>query len=245
MSFWYTSYTSVIYSFNCVFSVCLVKALFDYEAVGDDEVSFNEGDIIQVTKKDDNGVDDGFWEGNVNGQFGVFPSLVVEEIEGSEPQVSTTSTTVENEESTYSVPLSTTVTSVNQAKDDYIELPKDYVPGASNTAAINSSPSNSSQIQPKRKAPQLPSFAMERRRVQTENLTTMKKPDNYQRAVSQEYPPASWNSNINRSLSSNAATSDYVNVKDLPEGGSNNSGKPPKPPPPTANSRRSYSKSAV
>ena len=30
--------------------------------------------------QDENGVDDGWWEGEVNGSIGVFPSLVVEEI---------------------------------------------------------------------------------------------------------------------------------------------------------------------
>lgn len=222
----------------------MVKALFDYEAVGDDEISFEEGDIIYVTKKDDNGVDDGFWEGHVNGHFGMFPSLVVEEIEGSE----FTGTVVNQQESTYSVPPSASVTRVNQSKDDYIELPKDYVPGASNaTNYLNPSPGNSPYLQPKRKAPQAPPVGMERRRVQTENITTMKKPENnIQRSVSHEYPQASWNSNVNRSLSSNMATADYVNVTELPQGSSGEtSGKPPKPPPPTLNSRRSYSKSAV
>lgn len=174
----------------------------------------------------------------------MFPSLVVEEIEG--PESPSPPVTTDDQESVYSVPSSV-------LKDDYIELPKDYVPGAGPpSVVVDSSPNNTSHIQPSRKAPEPPSFAMDRRRVQTENLTTMKKPDitqGYQRAVSQEYPPAqgaSWNSNIARSLSANAQTANYVNVSDLPEGNSKNTGgKPPKPPPPTANSRRTYSKSAV
>ena len=39
--------------------------------------------------QDENGVDDGWWEGEVNGSIGVFPSLVVEEItDGTDANVS-------------------------------------------------------------------------------------------------------------------------------------------------------------
>lgn len=37
-----------------------------------------EGDIIVITKKDPHDVDDGWWEGEINGTKGLFPSLVVE-----------------------------------------------------------------------------------------------------------------------------------------------------------------------
>lgn len=56
------------------------RALYDYCAIADEEISFNEGMLIKVLRKDDNGVDDGYWEGEVNGRVGVFPSLVVEEV---------------------------------------------------------------------------------------------------------------------------------------------------------------------
>ena len=56
------------------------RALYDYEAQADEELSFSEGALIHVLRKDDNGVDDGFWEGECQGHRGVFPSLVVEEI---------------------------------------------------------------------------------------------------------------------------------------------------------------------
>ncbi|RUS81489.1 hypothetical protein EGW08_010745, partial [Elysia chlorotica] len=56
------------------------KALYDYEAQAEEELSFPEGALIHVLRKDDNGVDDGFWEGECGGRRGVFPSLVVEEI---------------------------------------------------------------------------------------------------------------------------------------------------------------------
>ncbi|XP_033743742.1 F-BAR and double SH3 domains protein 2-like isoform X2 [Pecten maximus] len=59
------------------------RALYDYEAMTDEELSFTEGTLINIIRKDENGVDDGFWEGEINGKVGVFPSLVVEEIDTS------------------------------------------------------------------------------------------------------------------------------------------------------------------
>lgn len=55
-------------------------ALYDYEATCEDEITFNEGEVLEVLRKivhDD--VDDGWWEGRINNQVGLFPSLVVEE----------------------------------------------------------------------------------------------------------------------------------------------------------------------
>ena len=59
------------------------RALYDYEAQTRDELSFLEGALIRIVRKDDNGVDDGFWEGEVDGQTGVFPSMFVEEVDES------------------------------------------------------------------------------------------------------------------------------------------------------------------
>ena len=56
------------------------RALYDYEAQTQEELSFLEGALIKIIRKDDNGVDDGYWQGELNGRTGVFPSLVVEEI---------------------------------------------------------------------------------------------------------------------------------------------------------------------
>lgn len=58
--------------------VCFAKAIYDYEGCEEEELSFNEGDVIMVVNQmvDD---DDGWWEGILNGKRGVFPSLVVEE----------------------------------------------------------------------------------------------------------------------------------------------------------------------
>eukprot|EP00300_Choanocystis_sp_HF-7_P021321 c20764_g1_i3.p1 GENE.c20764_g1_i3~~c20764_g1_i3.p1 ORF type:complete len:851 (+),score=192.87 c20764_g1_i3:64-2616(+) len=55
-------------------AVC--KALYDYEAQEDDYLSIKAGDIITLTNKDDSG----WWEGELNGKSGFFPSNYVEEI---------------------------------------------------------------------------------------------------------------------------------------------------------------------
>jgi len=60
------------------------KALYDYDATGSDEITFEEGDIIRVLKREPNGVDDGWWMGELRtgpraGTSGLFPSIVVEE----------------------------------------------------------------------------------------------------------------------------------------------------------------------
>ncbi|XP_052829675.1 F-BAR and double SH3 domains protein 2 isoform X4 [Octopus bimaculoides] len=63
------------------------RALYDYEGNTDDELSFTEGTYIRIIRKDENGIDDGFWQGEIEGEIGVFPSLVVEElIENGEPE---------------------------------------------------------------------------------------------------------------------------------------------------------------
>lgn len=55
------------------------KALYDYEAQTEDELSFPEGAIIRILNKD-NQEDDGFWEGEFNGSVGVFPAVLVEDL---------------------------------------------------------------------------------------------------------------------------------------------------------------------
>ncbi|XP_052794395.1 F-BAR and double SH3 domains protein 2-like isoform X3 [Mya arenaria] len=62
-----------------------VRALYDYEGTTDEELTFVEGTLIHLLRKDENGVDDGFWEGEANGKVGVFPSLVVQEL--SQPEI--------------------------------------------------------------------------------------------------------------------------------------------------------------
>ncbi|XP_033631874.1 F-BAR and double SH3 domains protein 2-like isoform X2 [Asterias rubens] len=58
--------------------VCFARALYDYQGSSEEELSFSEGCIIKVLTRDDEG--DGFWEGELNGRQGAFPSLLVEEL---------------------------------------------------------------------------------------------------------------------------------------------------------------------
>lgn len=61
-------------------------ALYDYDASAEDELTFEENQIIKIVNKSPHGVDDGWWEGELNGVIGNFPSLVVEECdENGEP----------------------------------------------------------------------------------------------------------------------------------------------------------------
>ncbi|XP_051161839.1 protein nervous wreck isoform X2 [Leptopilina boulardi] len=53
-------------------------ALYDYDATCDEELTFIEGEIIKVLRKEPHDVDDGWWEGELRDQKGLFPSLVVE-----------------------------------------------------------------------------------------------------------------------------------------------------------------------
>ncbi|CAM1309462.1 FCHSD2 (predicted) [Pycnogonum litorale] len=59
------------------------RALYDYEATCEEELTFFEGQIIKVLKTTVNDVDDGWWEGEINDQVGLFPSLVVEMLKNS------------------------------------------------------------------------------------------------------------------------------------------------------------------
>ncbi|KAJ3661087.1 hypothetical protein Zmor_005506 [Zophobas morio] len=54
-------------------------ALYDYDGEGDEELTFEEGQIIKVLSKCAHSVDDGWWKGELEGRVGNFPSLVVEE----------------------------------------------------------------------------------------------------------------------------------------------------------------------
>lgn len=54
-------------------------ALYDYDASAEDELTFEENQIITIVNKSPHGVDDGWWEGEIDGKIGNFPSLVVEE----------------------------------------------------------------------------------------------------------------------------------------------------------------------
>ncbi|KAF5277094.1 hypothetical protein FQA39_LY06332 [Lamprigera yunnana] len=62
---------------DMVYTYCC--ALYDYEGEGEEELTFEEGQIIKVLSKCAHSVDDGWWQGELDGQVGNFPSLVVEE----------------------------------------------------------------------------------------------------------------------------------------------------------------------
>merc|ERR1712100_96434 len=47
------------------------RGLFDYNTDDPNELSFKEGDIITVLQKDPSG----WWQGELNGKIGVFPSV--------------------------------------------------------------------------------------------------------------------------------------------------------------------------
>ncbi|CAL8358606.1 unnamed protein product [Merluccius merluccius] len=56
----------------------MARALFAYQAQSSEELSFHEGALIRLLRCRQGEVDDGFWEGELDGRIGVFPSLVVE-----------------------------------------------------------------------------------------------------------------------------------------------------------------------
>uniref|UniRef100_A0A8C6WTH2 F-BAR and double SH3 domains protein 2 n=1 Tax=Neogobius melanostomus TaxID=47308 RepID=A0A8C6WTH2_9GOBI len=56
-----------------------VRALYDYDGQADEELSFSEGAVIRLLNRDTQ-TDDGFWEGELNGRVGVFPSVLVEDV---------------------------------------------------------------------------------------------------------------------------------------------------------------------
>lgn len=58
-------------------TVTMLKAMYEYSAQDDEELTFPEGALIELLGTDD-GVDDGFWRGRYEGRVGMFPSVVVE-----------------------------------------------------------------------------------------------------------------------------------------------------------------------
>ncbi|XP_071313196.1 F-BAR and double SH3 domains protein 1-like [Trachinotus anak] len=66
----------------------VARALYSYQAQSAEELSFQEGALIHLIRCRHGEVDDGFWEGELNGRTGLFPSLVVELVrdEGEEEE---------------------------------------------------------------------------------------------------------------------------------------------------------------
>uniref|UniRef100_A0A8L0DTU1 Rho guanine nucleotide exchange factor (GEF) 7b n=1 Tax=Oncorhynchus mykiss TaxID=8022 RepID=A0A8L0DTU1_ONCMY len=70
----------------------LVRAKFTFQQTNEDELSFNKGDMISVSRQEDGG----WWEGSLNGNKGWFPSNYVKEVKGSDKPVSPKSGTLKN-----------------------------------------------------------------------------------------------------------------------------------------------------
>ncbi len=67
--------TMIFFLFSFFFlSTAAVEALYDYAKDKDDELTFNAGSTIYVTKKND----DGWYEGVCGGETGLFPGNYVE-----------------------------------------------------------------------------------------------------------------------------------------------------------------------
>ncbi|GFR99928.1 growth factor receptor-bound protein 2 [Elysia marginata] len=60
-----------------------VRATYDFNAEGIDELGFRTGDVIKVTNK----VDDAWWRGQLNGQEGMFPASFVERLPDDQQHV--------------------------------------------------------------------------------------------------------------------------------------------------------------
>ncbi|KAF7709378.1 rho guanine nucleotide exchange factor 7a isoform X3 [Silurus meridionalis] len=71
-------------------SQLLVKARFNFQQTNEDELSFTKGDLITVTRTEEGG----WWEGNLNGKTGWFPSNYVREVK--DKQVSPKSGTLKS-----------------------------------------------------------------------------------------------------------------------------------------------------
>ncbi|CAI9562590.1 unnamed protein product [Staurois parvus] len=65
----------------------ICRALYPYDAINEDELSFKEGDIINLINKDTG--DPGWWKGELNGKEGVFPdnfAAIIQELEKEKPK---------------------------------------------------------------------------------------------------------------------------------------------------------------
>ncbi|XP_056130139.1 rho guanine nucleotide exchange factor 6 isoform X2 [Lampris incognitus] len=62
----------------------MVKARFNFKQNNEDELSFNKGELILVTRQEEGG----WWEGSLNGKTGWFPSNYVREVKPCEKPVS-------------------------------------------------------------------------------------------------------------------------------------------------------------
>jgi len=59
----------------------LVRALYNYDATEESELSFKANERLVVLQKDDSG----WWQGELNGRVGMFPSNFVEVVDPNAP----------------------------------------------------------------------------------------------------------------------------------------------------------------
>lgn len=71
--------------FSIILGKILCQVKYSYKAQNEDELSLKEGDIINVINKD--GLDPGWWKGELNNQIGVFPDNFVTIISNIEEKV--------------------------------------------------------------------------------------------------------------------------------------------------------------
>eukprot|EP01087_Luapelamoeba_hula_P008905 TRINITY_DN2266_c1_g1_i1.p1 TRINITY_DN2266_c1_g1~~TRINITY_DN2266_c1_g1_i1.p1 ORF type:complete len:505 (+),score=129.05 TRINITY_DN2266_c1_g1_i1:107-1621(+) len=90
-----------------------VKALYAYNSVEDTEISFNAGDLINVTFKDESG----WWEGELNGRVGVFPSNHVEVLPTTSSSNTSTSISSSRGNSSYPAAAAPTTTTASGGGD--------------------------------------------------------------------------------------------------------------------------------
>lgn len=69
-------YANIPASTNGISNMLQCRALYEYEAKLSDELTLHPGDIIILVQK----TEDGWWQGELNGTVGVFPSTYVEEL---------------------------------------------------------------------------------------------------------------------------------------------------------------------
>lgn len=72
---------TVFYYIWVFFIVCQVIAMYDYMANNEDELSFSKGQLINVLSKDDAD----WWQGEIGGVTGLFPSNYVKMTTDSDP----------------------------------------------------------------------------------------------------------------------------------------------------------------
>lgn len=86
INYFYSLYVNVHYLLVLHLNHYLFEFLCDF--AGGEELSFEEGQIIKILSRCAHSIDDGWWQGELDGHIGNFPSLVVEECdEFGEPLV--------------------------------------------------------------------------------------------------------------------------------------------------------------